>query len=245
MESDAQRALDQLRSVVRRTLRNERGQGAIRQPNVLDVNRLALDADRKTIRRRSDSECDYLGGIHDGIVDARRDSLCVTFAWSLEVEVIYLAHGASGSAPSMKPYIDGLERRGLGAHAIDLPVRKAEEVTAIYRRQVDQYPNAVTGGHSYGGRVASLLAATEPPQALVLFSYPLHRPGRPTDLRTSHWPLITCPVLLLSGESDQFARIELLRESVALLPDARLITWPGVGHGLTRVLDEALDRVAE
>jgi uncharacterized protein len=159
--------------------------------------------------------------------------------------VIYMAHGASGSAASMKPYVDGLERRGLPARAVQLPVRKAEEVTSIYRRQVEDYPNAVIGGHSYGGRVASLLAAAEPPEALVLFSYPLHRPGRPTDLRTSHWPLVTCRVLLLSGESDQFARIDLLRESVSLLPNGQLITWPGVGHGLTKVLDEALDRVAE
>ena len=159
--------------------------------------------------------------------------------------MIYLAHGASGSAASMKPYIDGLQRRALDARAVELPVRKAEEVTSIYRGQVVDYPNAVIGGHSYGGRVASLLAAAEPPRALVLFSYPLHRPGRPADLRTSHWPLISCPVLLLSGESDQFARIELLRDSVSLLRDAPLITWPAVGHGLTKVLDQALDRVAE
>jgi predicted alpha/beta-hydrolase family hydrolase len=93
--------------------------------------------------------------------------------------------------------------------------------------------------------VASLLAAQESPKALVLLSYPLHRPGHPNELRTEHWAKIPCPVLLLSGESDPFARIDLLRASVALLQDPKLITWPGVGHGLTKVLDEALDLVAE
>jgi len=159
--------------------------------------------------------------------------------------VIYLAHGASGNAASMKPYVSGLEQRGLAARAVGLPVRKAEEVTALYRGQVDDYSSAVIGGHSYGGRVASLLAAHEAPRALVLLSYPLHRPGQPTELRVSHWPLIKCPVLLISGESDQFARIELLREQVQRLPDARLITYPGVRHGLAPVIDDALDRIAE
>ena len=158
--------------------------------------------------------------------------------------VIYLAHGASGSAASMKPHVAGLERRGLSAQAVSLPVRKAEEVIGRYREQVADLPNAVIGGHSFGGRVASLLAAEESPRGLILLSYPLHRPGHPEDLRVSHWPRIKCPVLLLSGEADQFARLELLRASISLLPDAHLVTYPGVRHGLTPVLEDALDRIA-
>jgi predicted alpha/beta-hydrolase family hydrolase len=79
----------------------------------------------------------------------------------------------------------------------------------------------------------------------VLLSYPLHRPGHPEQLRVEHWPRIGCPVLLLSGESDPFARIELLREQIRAVPDAELVTYPGVGHGLTPVLDSAADRIAE
>ncbi|MCU0484306.1 MAG: alpha/beta hydrolase, partial [Chloroflexi bacterium] len=52
------------------------------------------------------------------------------------------------------------------------------------------------------------------------------------------------PVLLLSGEADPFARIDLLREALTRLPRARLISWPRLGHGLGLVLDEALDLVA-
>jgi hypothetical protein len=51
-------------------------------------------------------------------------------------------------------------------------------------------------------------------------------------------------VLLLSGESDPFARIDLLRRAVTRLPDATLRTWPRLGHGLGPVLEEALDAVA-
>lgn len=159
--------------------------------------------------------------------------------------MIYLAHGASGNAKSMAPYVEGLNLRGLPSRAVGLPVRKAEEAVGSYREQVADLPNAVIGGHSYGGRVASLLAARERPKGLVLLSYPLHRPGHPETLRTEHWPEIDCPVLLMSGEADQFARIELLRIAVSLLPDAQLVTYPAVRHGLLSVLDDALDRVAE
>ena len=142
--------------------------------------------------------------------------------------------------------------RGVEAMAIDLPVRKAETALDAYRsaaglEEVDARP-AVIGGHSYGGRVASLVAADGTPavRGLVLLSYPLHRPGAPDwEVRSSHWPSIGVPVLLLSGASDPFANIELLRRAVAeRLPDAELVVYPRLGHTLTPVLDEVLDRVA-
>jgi pimeloyl-ACP methyl ester carboxylesterase len=51
-------------------------------------------------------------------------------------------------------------------------------------------------------------------------------------------------VLLLSGESDPFADLALLRRAVDRLPRAELHTYAGVGHGLAAVLDRALDEVA-
>lgn len=163
---------------------------------------------------------------------------------------LHLGHGASGNAASMAPFVRGLEARGIAAAAVDLPKRRAEDVVPVWRAAVPDGPasDVGVGGHSYGGRVASL-AAAEPGTdygALVLFSYPLHPPGSPerTEARIAHWPRITCPVLLLSGESDPFARIELLRAAVPLLPQAELVTYPRLGHGLIPVLEDVLDRVA-
>jgi hypothetical protein len=51
-------------------------------------------------------------------------------------------------------------------------------------------------------------------------------------------------VLLLSGEADPFARIELLRAAVPLLREAELVTYPRLGHTLKPVLEDALDRAA-
>jgi predicted alpha/beta-hydrolase family hydrolase len=160
----------------------------------------------------------------------------------------YLGHGASGTAASMAPFVSGLRKRGLDAVAIDLPRRKAEDALPAFHSVVPSAADVVVGGHSFGGRVASLAAAEPdaPYAALVLFSYPLHPPGRPerTDARIAHWPSIRCPVLLLSGESDPFAQIDLLRAAVPLLPDAQLVTYPRLGHGVRPVLEDALDRVA-
>jgi pimeloyl-ACP methyl ester carboxylesterase len=60
----------------------------------------------------------------------------------------------------------------------------------------------------------------------------------------AHWPSIRCPVLLRSGESDPFARIELLRVAIGLLADAELVTHQKLGHTLKPVLPDVLDRTA-
>jgi uncharacterized protein len=150
----------------------------------------------------------------------------------------------------MTPYVDGLKRRGVPAIAVDLKpsrsVLKAERAVSLFREQVPDVSQAVLGGHSYGGRVASLLAAEVPCRGLVLFSYPLHAPGKPEAWRerTAHWRRIGCQVLLLSGEADPFARIDLLPEAARQLAHAELVTYPRAGHGLGPVLDQALDRAA-
>ncbi|HEY2917311.1 MAG TPA: alpha/beta family hydrolase [Candidatus Limnocylindrales bacterium] len=161
---------------------------------------------------------------------------------------IYLGHGASGNAASLRPYVTGLARRGIEAVAVDLPVRLAEDAVPAWTARVPDGPGVAVGGQSYGGRVASL-AAADPDRrydALVCFSYPLHPPGSPAKAaaRTAHWPAIRCPVLLLSGEADPMAPVALLREAVKQLPDARLVTFPKLGHTLKPVFDEALDLAA-
>jgi len=168
----------------------------------------------------------------------------------------YVGHGASGSAASIAGHVRGLVARGVDARAIDLPVKKAEAAVPVFRTIVPDGPSSTggdgrliaVGGQSYGGRVASL-AAAEPGTdyaALVLFSFPLHAPGQQGKAaeRTAHFPSIRCPVLFLSGEADPFANLDLLRERIALLPDAELVTYPRLGHTLKPVIDDALDRTA-
>jgi predicted alpha/beta-hydrolase family hydrolase len=160
---------------------------------------------------------------------------------------VYLGHGAAGNAASMAPYVDGLRRRGIVAEGVDLPKRQAEDAVPAWRAAVADGAGTVAGGQSYGGRVASLAAAEGAGYAgLLLFSYPLHPPGRPerAEARVAHWPSIACPVLLLSGEADPFARMALLRAAVKALPNAELVTYPRLGHTLRPVLDDVLDRVA-
>ncbi len=167
---------------------------------------------------------------------------------------IYLGHGAAGSAVAMAPWVDGLRERGYEAHALTLPKRKAEAAIAAFEAQIPDEPGVVVGGHSFGGRVASLSAAGvgraegeagRRYAALVCLSYPLHRPGLPETAaaRTAHWPAIAVPALLLSGTSDPFARIDLLEAAMPMLARGRLETWPKLGHGLLPVREAALDRI--
>jgi len=154
---------------------------------------------------------------------------------------VVLGHGASGNATSMKPYVVGFKRRGIDAIAVDLPRGGAEKAVPVFIKTSGRGHDVIGGGQSFGGRVASMAAIEADFGGLVLFSYPLHRPGFRDQLRTDHWPLIKCPVLFMSGDRDPFANIDLLREKVKLIRGARLEIFKGQGHGLLAVLDQALD----
>ncbi len=76
------------------------------------------------------------------------------------------------------------------------------------------------GGHSYGGRQASLLAASEPnlADALLLLSYPLHPPKQPGQLRTAHFPSLQVPALFVHGVRDGFGTIAEMESALSLIP---------------------------
>lgn len=111
------------------------------------------------------------------------------------------------------------------------------------------------GGRSYGGRVASLAAAAGlPAKALVFYSYPLHPPGKPDELRVAHWPAIRVPCLFLAGTEDPYCDLVLLRRHLPSLgAPATLHVVEGGDHALEvparaapggRRLDEAASLAA-
>jgi uncharacterized protein len=145
----------------------------------------------------------------------------------------------------MQPYLQRLVELGIDASALRLPRGAAERAMRSLREQVGEgLPMSVIGGHSYGARVASMVAAETRPLGLVLLSYPLHKPGHPETLRIEHWSAIACPVLVLAGDRDQFARIDLLERSLGQLASAELHVYPGLRHGLQRVASDVAGRVA-
>ena len=158
---------------------------------------------------------------------------------------VVLGHGASGNAASMKPYVVGFKRRGIDAMAVDLPRGGAEKAVPVFIKASGTGKEVIGGGQSFGGRVSSMAAIEAGYGGLVLFSYPLHRPGFQDQLRTEHWPKIKCPVLFMSGDRDPFANLDLLKTKIKLIKGARLVVFEGQGHGLLKVLDQALDVAAE
>jgi uncharacterized protein len=160
---------------------------------------------------------------------------------------VFLGPGASGGPASLAPYLAGLAERGVQARAIQLPSGNAERAVAAYLKQSGTGPDVVVGGRSFGGRVASL-AAADPHNViggLLLFAYPLHRPGFPDQLRTAHWPQIRCPVLIVQGESDPFGAPDEFAREIGKLTQVRLVTLPDTGHSLKERLPDALAAAAD
>jgi predicted alpha/beta-hydrolase family hydrolase len=91
------------------------------------------------------------------------------------------------------------------------------------------------GGHSYGGRQASMLAAEDRSiaSALLLLSYPLHPPRKPEQLRTAHFPSLRTPALFVHGTRDPFGTIGEMEQAIRLIPGAAgLLPVEGAGHDL-------------
>ena len=91
------------------------------------------------------------------------------------------------------------------------------------------------GGHSYGGRQASMLCAEQPDlvSALLLLSYPLHPPRRPEQQRTQHLPDLRTPTLFVQGTRDPFGSIAEIEQALKMIPaKTKLLTVEGAGHDL-------------
>jgi uncharacterized protein len=171
---------------------------------------------------------------------------------------VVLTHGAGGSRESalLKKICDEWARRGWLAVRYNLPYRRrrpkgppsgsaaadqAGVVEAIeLARTMTQGP-LIAGGHSYGGRMSSIVVADGMARvdALTLFSYPLHPPGKPDRLRTEHLPRIAAPTVFTHGTSDPFGAIDELRQAAALIPaSTEVVEITGARHDLgSKTLD--------
>jgi len=166
---------------------------------------------------------------------------------------LVLTHGAGSSSqsPLLVALAEALAGQGLAVLRCDLPFRQAraqgppspggaardrEGLRAAARALARVAPQRVSlGGHSYGGRQASLLAAEDPAAAtgLLLLAYPLHPPNRPGDLRVAHYPQLSTPALFVHGTADPFGSVTELREALGRIPArTALHLEPGVGHDL-------------
>ena len=169
----------------------------------------------------------------------------MAYAPAMTAPSIYLAPGASGGMRSIEPYLRGMRALGHSATAVTLPRGAAERAVAALPggRHRDRRSSAdsrlVDGSHPCW---PPRIRRRSPARPAVLPAART-RPGRTVAERTEHWPRISCPVLLLSGDRDPFARIGLLREAVGQLPHADLHVYPG-GPRLGPVTNDALERLA-
>jgi uncharacterized protein len=183
-------------------------------------------------------------------------------------DYLILTHGAGSNcdSPLLVELADAFCVLGVTVLRCDLPFRQlrphgppsrgsAERdqqglraAIASMRRQTSG--RMFLGGHSYGGRQASMLAAAEPGlvDGLLLLSYPLHPPQRPGELRTAHFPNLQTPALFVHGTKDGFGSIDEIADALNLIPtQTRLFPVTGAGHELMtkRNRDEVPKIVAE
>jgi predicted alpha/beta-hydrolase family hydrolase len=148
------------------------------------------------------------------------DAFCAAGYWVLRCDMAFRQHKPFGP-PS--PATSGNDRASLRA------------AIASMRKMVDG--TIILGGHSYGGRQSTMLAAEEPGlvEALLLLSYPLHPPGKPGQPRTAHFPALRTPALFVHGTKDPFGTIEELSDALKMIPaNTELIAVEGAGHDLNR-----------
>lgn len=166
-----------------------------------------------------------------------------------------LTHGAGGSsnAPLLVAAAAAFCAAGFIVLRFDLPFRQrrpsgppsphgaAADRAGIQRAAAGLRALApgrlIVGGHSYGGRQATMLAADEPniADALLLFSYPLHPPAKPEQLRTQHFPRLSTPAVFVHGTADGFGSIDEMTAALALIPvPTELLPIAGAGHDLKR-----------
>lgn len=92
-------------------------------------------------------------------------------------------------------------------------------------------------GHSYGGRQATMLCASQPElaEALLLLSYPLHPPKKPSELRTQHFPQLQTPAMFVHGSRDGFGDLSEMEAALKLIPGKTLLVpVEGAGHDLNK-----------
>ena len=163
---------------------------------------------------------------------------------------LVLTHGAGSNCetPLLRAIDAALSARGLLVIRYDLYFRgqrrggppspgtaekdreSIREAIAGARRQVTG--RVLAGGHSYGGRQTSMVAAEDPSlvDGLLLLSYPLHPPGRPEQLRVAHFAALRTPALFVHGDRDDFGTVEEMRRHIP--SGSELMVVPGAGHAL-------------
>jgi len=89
------------------------------------------------------------------------------------------------------------------------------------------------GGHSMGGRTASMLAAEGfDCTGLLLLAYPLHPSGQPEKLRGAHLAQISQPILCLNGTRDELCQQDLMQDVLKRLPPTFSMHWlEAADHG--------------
>lgn len=90
------------------------------------------------------------------------------------------------------------------------------------------------GGRSMGGRIGSQVAAAGVGvDAISLFAYPLHPPGKPERRRDAHLKGLAVSTLFCCGDRDAFGSVDETKAVVNSMPNAQHHVLAGADHGFS------------
>ena len=81
--------------------------------------------------------------------------------------------------------------------------RGAPSPSIVHADELADLP-LITGGRSFGGRVACRTSADVGAAGVLCLAFPLHPPGRPEKTRLPELAAVTVPTLVIQGERDPF-----------------------------------------
>ncbi len=175
---------------------------------------------------------------------------------------VLLAHGAGAdmNAAALTTVADALADAKIPSLRFNFPYKAAgrrspdrppvleaavrDAIAELAKRTKLPPERLVLGGRSMGGRICSIVAASDGALGLTLLAYPLHPPGKPDQLRIEHFPKLTMPVLFASGTRDAFGTPDELERDAKKIKGRVTFHWIDTGdHGFKPLKSSGLSAV--
>ncbi len=147
-----------------------------------------------------------------------------------------------------------LEQAGFETAAVDWSVRSTPSKAFVAEfAQLREARDALRGkrkaplayvGRSFGARVCTRLALTDPPDALVLLGHPVSPVNKPRPEDEAALAAVTCPTFIVQGDHDLLGPLTVLEKIAKKNRHIELVILPNTGHNFGKLEQQACEQAA-